>query len=240
MGFGLLLIGYMFAFLATAGLGPYIFAGMAVGSVFMFFGLKELKKYSPVFLYAFIGSVLLFICSVFGGILWGISTFTGTNTAILSTIFSFTKIAINLFFEISMLYGIADLSRRVEYPDTRQKAFTNMIYVGVFNLFQIATLLPLITSLNDQNRSAVMTILMFVQIIYTALNSLLLFKCYAMICPAGQEDMPRKKSRFAFINKFREIRDAKDEKAINEMKNYYEDKLKKKNAKRHSKHKKKK
>ena len=56
-----------------------------------------------------------------------------------------------------------------------------------------------------------------------------------MICPAGQEDMPRKPSRFAFVNKFREIRDAKEEKAIEDMKNYYEDKLRAKNAKRNAK-----
>jgi hypothetical protein len=60
-----------------------------------------------------------------------------------------------------------------------------------------------------------------------------------LICPEGQEDMPRKKSRFAFINKFREIRDAKDEKAMEEMKNYYEEKLRKKNEKNNSKKKKK-
>ena len=39
MGFGFLLVGYMFAFLATAGMGPYIFGGVMVGSIFMFFGL---------------------------------------------------------------------------------------------------------------------------------------------------------------------------------------------------------
>jgi hypothetical protein len=231
MGFGLLLIGYMFAFLAKAGLGPYIFAGMAVGSTFMFFGLKELRKYSPVFIYALIGSVLLFICSILGGVSWGIGTFTENDVSILNKIFDIIKIAVNLFFEISMLYGIADLSRRVDYPDTRQKAFTNMIYVGVFNILQIATLLPIV-------RSAVMTVLIFAQLIYTGINTFLIFKCYAMICPAGQEEMKRKKSRFAFINKFHEIKDAKDDKAIEEMKNYYEDKLRKRNAKKKSKKKK--
>ncbi len=240
MGFGLLLIGYMFAFLATAGLGPYIFAGLLVGSVFMFFGLKELKKYDPVFIYALIADVLLFICSLLSATSWALESFTSIDVEIYSTVINFVKLAICLFFEISMLYGIADLSKRVDYPDTRQKAYTNMIYVGVFNLFQIITLTPIVTSLDGENKATVLTILMIAQIIYTAINTFLIFKCYAMICPAGQEDMPYKKSKFAFINKFREIRDAKDEKAIEEMKNYYEDKLKKKNANRNSKKKKKK
>ena len=240
MGFGLLLIGYMFAFLATAGLGTYIFAGVALGSIFMFFGLKELRKYSPVFVYALIGSVLLFICSILGGVAWGIGTFTENNTEVLSTVFSISRIAISLLFEIAMLYGIADLSKRVDYPDTREKAFTNMICVGVYNVFQIITMLPIITTLSGVYQSAVMMLLVFAQVLYTAINTFLIFKCYAMICPVGQESMPRKKSRFAFINKFREIRDAKDNKAIEEMKNYYEDKLKSRNSKKKSKKKKKK
>ena len=90
------------------------------------------------------------------------------------------------------------------------------------------------------NSGAAMFVLMIAQLIYTGINTFLIFKCYAMICPVGQENMPYKKSKFAFVNKFREIRDAKDDKAIEEMKNYYEDKLKKRNAKHNSKNSKKK
>ena len=242
MGFGLLLIGYMFAFLATAGLGPYIFAGLLLGSVFMFFGIKELRKYDPVFIYALIGDILLFICSLIIGGVWAIGKFTSIDVTVLSTVISFVKIAVCIFFEMSLLYGVADLSKRVDYPDTRQKAITNIIYVSIFNAYQIFTLTPIVTSMSEENKKTALTILMIAQVIYTAINAFLFFKCYAMICPAGQEDMPRKPSRFAFVNKFREIRDAKEEKAIEDMKNYYEEKLRTKNAKRNSKnnHKKKK
>ena len=56
-----------------------------------------------------------------------------------------------------------------------------------------------------------------------------------MICPAGQEDMSRKKSRFEFINKFHERVDEKEEKAIESAKQYYEDKLRAKNEKKKNK-----
>ena len=240
MGFGLLLIGYMFAFLATSGLGPYIFAGLFVGSIFMFFGLKELRKYDPVFIYAIIGDILLFICSLMSAVSWALSTFTSINVGGYSTVVNFIKIGVCLVFEIAMLYGIADLSRRVDYPDTRQKAYTNMIYVGVFNILQIITLTPLVTNMGGADKNTALAILLVAQVAYTAINTFLIFKCYAMICPVGQEDMPRKKSRFEFVNKFREIKDANDDKAIEEMKNYYESKLKKKNAKHNSKKSKKK
>lgn len=235
MGFGLLLIGYMFAFLATVGLGEYLFAEILVGSVFMFFGLKELRKYDPVFIYALIGDILLFICSLIIGGVWAIGNFTSIDVTVLSTVMSFVKIAVCIFFEVSLLYGVADLSKRVDYPDTRQKAITNIIYVSIFNAYQIFTLTPIVTSMSEENKATALTILMIAQVIYAAINTFLFFKCYAMICPAGQEDMPRKPSRFAFVNKFREIRDAKEDKAIEDMKNYYEEKLRARNAKRNSK-----
>ena len=58
MGFGLLLIGYMFAFVAGAGMGNYLFAGMLIGGFLMYLGLSELRKYSPAFIFALIGSIL--------------------------------------------------------------------------------------------------------------------------------------------------------------------------------------
>lgn len=237
MGFGLLLVGYMFSFLVF--LGEYKFGGLLAGSIFMFFGLRELKKYSPVFIYAFIGNILLFMCSIVGATIWSMDSFTAIDVNIASSVYQFVKLGVALYFEISMLYGIADLSRRVDYPETRQKAFRNMIYVAAFNVCQIVCHIVALSlqgkTLNNSDMATVIFIMMVAQILYTAINSFLIFKCYAMICPVGQEDMPRKKSRFAFINKFREIRDAEDEKAIEEMKNYYEDRLKKKNSKKKSK-----
>jgi len=237
MGFGLLLIGYMFAYVATVGLGDYLFAGMLLGSLLMFFGLKELKKYGPMFIYAFIGSILVFICSLFEALIF-FDCYLSLGITAYSTVIKIVKIIIYLYFDVTMLLGIIDISKRVDYSETKEKAVRNLIYVGVFNICQLITLMPFVSRLASDDRNAVMTLLMILQVAYSAINAFLLFKCYAMICPAGQEDMPRKPSRFAFVNKIRAIRDAKEDKAIEDMKNYYEDKLKKKNSK--SKHKKKK
>lgn len=243
MGFGLLLIGYVFAYVATIGLGPYMFAGMLVGGFFMYLGLCELKKYSPVFLYALIGSILIIVCSVYEAAAWVDSTFMlgiGLNLPTVSAIFKWIKTAIYAAFELLMLYGIYDLSKRVDYSEIGGRSLRNMIIVVLFNAFQIFTRLPFIQSLENEDFKTVMTILMIFQLVYTVVNAFLIFKCYGMICPAGQENMQRKPSRFAFVNKIREIRDANEEKAIEDMKNYYEDKLKKKNSKKTTKkHKKK-
>ena len=242
MGFGYLLIGYALSFVCSAGLGEYLFAGMLLGGFLMYLGLCELRKYSPVFIYPLILSVAIIICSVYKCGVW-LDSWIGFDIALFGegvrNIFDWIKFILYALFDLTMLYSIADISRRVEYPETGQKAFGNMISVCVYVIFQLIMFMPFISAMEQSDRGALMVLLVIVQIVYTVMNALLIFKCYAMICPEGAEDMPRKPSRFAFVNKFREIRDAKEEKAIEEMKNYYEDKLRERNAKRNSKKKKK-
>ena len=239
MGFGCLLIGYVFAFVATIGLGPYLFAGMLVGGFLMYLGLSELRKYAPVFLYAMIGSILIILCSLYYCVTWIDTEFMlgmGTDAPTIANAFRWIKFVLYLIFDFSMLYGIINLSKRVDYPEIGEKAVRNMIFVTVFNVFQIIMVMPFVLSLKDEDLAALLTLLLIVQVVYTVINAFLLFKCYAMICPEGQEDMPRKKSKFEFVNKFREISDAKEDKAIEDMKNYYEDKLKRKNEKKQIQH----
>ena len=100
-----------------------------------------------------------------------------------------------------------------------------MLFVGVFYIYQIMMFFPIA---NDM----LMSFLPILQLIYSAINALLIFKCYAMICPEGDEEMPRKPSRFAFINKIRAEREAREQKAIEETKHYYENRNKNKKKKK--------
>ena len=232
MGFGLLLVGYITAFIITLGLGNYLFAGMLIGGFLMFLGLCELRKYCPTFLYALIANVLLILCSFYETAAWfdGILLLNSPiASAFVLRVFDWIEIATNLIFNITLLYGIADLSRRVEYPETREKAYRNMIFVGVFNVFQILMLIP--NSIFDRDKGFFMTLLLIVQIIYAVFNAFLIFKCYAMICPEGEEDMKRKPSRFEFVNKMREKQDEREQRAIESTKEYFEKKLEKRNQK---------
>ena len=241
MGFGLLLTGYMFAFVAGAGMGNYLFAGMLIGGFLMYLGLSELKKYSPAFIFALAGSILMILCSFWGTAVWLDSFFAlgwGISSGVISTVYNWIKLVVNFAFNIALLYGIADISRRVELPDLRQKAIRNIIFVAVFNAYQLLLFFPIEFIKDDQN--SFLTILLILRFVYTIVNAWLIFRCYALICPEGQEDMPKKRSRFAFINKINDARDAKEEKAIEEMKEYYESKLKAKNQKKKQTRKKKK
>lgn len=232
MGFGPLLIGYIFTYLVTLGLGDYLFAGMLIGGFIMFLGLCELRKYCPTFLYAIIANVLLILCSFYETLAWVDKAFLlnmGIDSANISRVFDYVELGVNLWFNMSLLYGITDLSRRVEYPETREKAYRNMIFVGVFNVMQILLLIP--NTIFDRDKGFFMTLLMILQVIYAFFNLLLIFKCYAMICPEGEEDMHRKPSRFEFVNKMREKQDEREQKAIESTKEYFEKKLEKRNQK---------
>ena len=232
MGFGLLLIGYIIAYVAAIGFGPYMFAGTLIGGFIMFLGLSELRRYAPTFVYAIIANTLLLICSFYGTLVW-IETQFAFDLGVIATgldgLFEWAEIVIDLMFNVSLLYGISDLSRRVDYPDTRVKAIRNMIFVGLFNLVQIIVAIPF-DALNA-SRAALMMLLLILQIFYTVMNSALIFKCYAMICPEGEEDMKRKKSRFEFINKWNKMQDEREEQVEKQTKKYFEDKLRKRNEK---------
>lgn len=241
MGFGLLLIGYITAFVIVVGFGTYTFAATLIGGFMMFLGLSELRRFAPTFLYAIIANTLLLICSFYGSLVWMETQFgfeLGIVALGLERFFDWAAIIINLIFNFALLYGIADLSRRVEYPETRIKALRNMIFVALFYLLQITVALPI--SALDGSRSSLMMILLILQLVYTIVNSALIFKCYAMICPEGEEDMKRKQSRFEFINKWNKIKDEREEQVEAQTKKYIEDKLRKRNEKLNSHNRKKK
>jgi len=236
MGFGPLLIGYAIAHIIAVGLGNYLFAGMLIGGFLMFLGLCELRKYCPTFLYAIIASVLYLLCSFFETAVYIDSYFAlglGISNDTLLSVFDWIEFIVSLILNVTILYGIADLSKRVDYPEARQKAYRNMVFVSIYALLQILIFIP--GSVFNKDGGFFLTLLLLVQLIYAFFNLALLFKCYAMICPTGQEDMSAKPSRFAFINKMRKIQDEREQEAIENTKAYLEKKIEKRNQKRNNK-----
>ena len=226
MGFGLLLIGYVLAFTAQIGLGPYHFAGMVLGGFLMYLGISELKKYSPMFIYAQIANVILILCAFFKTLIWVDELFVlGAMTENMTLIYQFVEFGISLIFNVALLISISDLSRRVDFDETKNKARRNLFFVGIYNIYQILMFLPIANDI-------LMSFLPIIQFIYSAFNALLIFKCYAMICPEGDENMPQKPSRFAFINKIRAEREAREQKALEETKQFYENRHKRKKKKK--------
>ncbi len=221
MGFGVLFLGYSIASIFSM-LGSYAFIGMLIGYFIMFCALGELRKYAPTFLYAIISCILMILCSFFEtfvGIdsLLGLQILHGADTV--KWIFEIAEFVIGMAFNFALLYGIADLARRVEFDDIRTKAYRNMFFVGIYAAFQLFLFLPI--GIVQDDKAFLYTLLLLLMIIYTVVNLALIFKCYAFICPQGDEDMPRKPSRFEFVNKWRAKNDAKEQETID----YYNKKI---------------
>ncbi len=236
MGFGILFLGYSIAAIFSM-LGTYSFIGMLIGYVMMFWALSELRKYCPTFLYAIIACIFMIFCSFFESFA-GTDTLLGlgmlTNMQWLKDTFEIIEFAIELIFNLALLYGIADLARRVDFPDIRVKALRNMIFVGIYNAFQLFLFLPFEFIQNDL--SFLYSLLVILMLVYTLFNLALIFKCYAFICPQGDEEMERKPSRFEFINKMNARNDAKEQETLDYYNKKIEDmKNKKHNKKKHKK-----
>lgn len=219
MGFGLLFTGYAIANIFT--LTSYSFIGMLLGYFIIFCALYELRKYCPTFLYSLIITVVMIFCSFF-------ECFKGLDTlmawgvlyegALISQIFEFAEFGLALLFNLTLLYGIADMGRRVELDDVRSKAYRNMIFVIIYYAYQLFLFLPL--AFIRQEKAFLMSLLMILLLTYTVINLALIFRCYAFICPQGDEDMPVKPSRFDFINRMRAKSEAKEKEAME----YYQQK----------------
>ena len=245
MGFGLLLIGYTVAYLfpiGLGGLGNYAFAGLLIGYFLCYLGLSELKKYTPVFNYAFVISIILTAFSLFETLVGLDNLFSfnlGLSGSLGYSIFSYVRFIFDCGFNIAFLYGVIDISKRVDYEPTKNAAYRNLIFVAIAYAFELVGRI-LNVNPSESVKSALPTlaiIAIIINIFYILMNIFLLFKCYAFICPSEDVDMKRKKSRIGFINKIHERNDKKEQENIELTRKLYEDRLKKKAQKK--KHKKK-
>ena len=236
MGFGLLLVGYVISYLLTIGLGEYAFAGLIIGHFMMYLALGELKKYSPAFKYAYVCSVLLILCAAFECVM-GIDSMISLGLPAVAqsvaNVMDTVRFALDLCFNLAFLYGIIDLSVRVDYLETKYKAYRNLVFVGLFYAFQ--TIVSLISrnpgETYEKYASFMMTVVLLLKLIFVFFNIGLIFKCYAFICPSDDVEMKRKPSRFEFINKIRAKTDANEERAIEDTKKYFEQRAQKKREK---------
>ncbi len=237
MGFGLLLIGYIVSYVIKLGAIEYAAVPVLIGGIIMHFGLHELKKYSPVFIYAYIVDMIHVLFALFETVVLADTLFAlgwGLSADGIEMTVSAVELLLEVVFNVSMLIAIYDISRRVDFIDIGKKAIRNIVFVGIFALFQIFVNLPF--AFIENEKPFLMSLLLILSLVYALFNVGVLFKSYAFICPEGDEEMRRKKSRFEFINRINEKNDAREEKAEEEMQSYYRDKLRKREEKRRQKY----
>lgn len=205
MGFGLLFIGYFVAFLMS--INPYGWAFRIVGFYLIFRALGKLVEYKHSVKRCVIPLAIMTLCQTFEGILalkrlasitasWG---FLEGNlvTSLSNTVFVVTL----MIFHLLLLYSIRELAQSIGDSSIAALAFSGNGVVLLYFLLNILTaFLP-----TGAFKQVLMPVTALSSIVYPLFILYLLYRCYAGICSPEEENAPKKPSRFAFINKRREM-----------------------------------
>ena len=237
MGFGYVFIGYLMSFIlemTVRGLGIYGAAEL-LGYGAMFVGLVTLSLYEGDFKGAKWSLIPLMLTAIFrvGSSLanlfaWDLGVLGGeTVTAVVDWCTFFLL----MFFQIALLYGIRMLSEKVGLKQITIKAVRNAVFVGLY-----AVLYVIAKCMSEGAAIRYLALSMqILQLVYVVFNLLLLVNCAKDICPAGEEDQPFKRSRFAIINKIGDTYERNQQRAVERTMQEAEEKLRRRQEARNKK-----
>ncbi len=213
MGFGLLFIGYLFSLDYSLQSVTFDLLPDVIGYLIMFSAMCKLGPYNKGFGYA---KLLLLPLIALGGVTVafeaaGIAGYTPGSVILdivkmcgmLSKFFTFA-------YTVALTIGIRDIARETDLKNVSFRAIRNMAVSVFYYLAYIALdLLPI----SGAEAQMVNMIVYIFGLIVILLNLVLIFSCYMRICLEGDEDMPRKPSRFAIINRM----NSRIDNALNKM-----------------------
>ncbi len=239
MGFGFLGIGY---FLTTVlSYNPMGYAFMLIGTYVMLMGLIRLSGYSIPFRFAFyadIGLLVVALCKTVAGIYLLIDP--GSSFFIsFGEIVSYVNVGLMIVFHVFLIYGVFEISKRLEVEQGKTGAVRNMILGILYYGLYVFSLLPF--SFRESFIKVMgLPILLLMFALYLSC-AWMIFSCYYRIVPdVPDTEEPKKSSRFAFVNKLRAIKEEHDRRASESAQAYYVDKMKKRIEKNNQKQNKKK
>jgi len=218
MGFGLLFIGYFIAFV-----GFFSFLRLA-GYGIMLMGAKKLKQYNTAFgfLEIFCGFMLVVSLASSALDLCNMIMGEGFIAPTIITAIRISEIFLSCTFSLVMLWGVRSIAIDTEEQKISVAAVRNAIFVLIYAAAYGVSLLPF-------GFAKYFSLpLLLVQLIWVALNLVLIFSCYAKICDENDVNMERKPSRFAFVNEMRAQKEERERQ--NEEK--YAERAKRKNKRK--------
>lgn len=195
MGFGLLLIGYFVTFAFSVSQN-YFFADI-IGALIMIFAFIKLNQYNKYFSYSLIASVVFAIlCAVnASSLMFEIYSTTGTLDMVVDTSKQLAACFIHVFIFMGT-HGIAMKAASDKLVKNTDRSFSMTMIYYAFSVLVIV----LSPYLGDyvQYASAVVYLYWLVCILF---NLILFYKCFAILCPADEDENEIKRSRIAIINK---------------------------------------
>ena len=201
MGLGTLFIGYFLILNVT-----YFGYTDLIAGLIMLMGLYKLSSINKEFRFAF------YSCSVFA--LFGAAELVITIISLFMPSFKEGEVLLYItparyviiaFLTSFILRGIRDVSQEVGLKALASKAGF-YFYVSAV-LFSVAAIfdLPLLSFIPDKALAVIAVLLLLILFIVIAINLSIIYKAYMKICmPGDLTPSSPKKSRFEFVNKFRE------------------------------------
>lgn len=205
MGFGLLLIGYFIG--QVMSLTFYSWAFRLVGFALVCMAAIRLCEYFTHFRFVYASAGLLTLSAAvetFCAVWELISSPAPDWVANLSTFNHWLALALTLLFHLCLLSSVRMAAEEVELPDLRTSAITGIMWVTV----GVGLYIPSYLGVIDPRLPWV------AQFVWSFIIAVLLFNAYRLICPAGDETMPRKRSRFAFINRLSDALEKREAEAV--------------------------
>lgn len=220
MGFGVLFCGYLIAFLLS--LNPFAALTRLIGYAICLAALIRLHRHNrwfafthavcyPMIIFALVGTA-----SELCGRLMG----DGAPAALTSAagVLEHGLGVLILLFHLFLLLAIFTIAQDTGLEDIAKGARRRMALFAAYAVLYLIWLLPV--GLEASYMATLGIVIMAMQLLWTLLDLVLIFRCYMWICLEGDEEMLRRPSRFAFINRFHEKLDAKNEKAMAEAVEY--------------------
>ena len=220
MGFGLLFIGYFVANLMTLNPMGAIFRILGYGIILL--SIFKLRKYHRAFDFSVFTTVGMLLVSA-AAILAEFSIFNKNTVGYILEGASFV-------FHAFLLYAIFKIAKETEVKKLSDASIRNFIFISAYYLVSVLGYLPFAVIQRVQGELKIVSVLLFFA--YLFLDMLLIGQCYANICDEKDADMQRKPSRFAFVNRFREEFDRREEKARAESEAYRKEKMEKRMQRR--------
>lgn len=209
MGFGLLLFGYLAAFVMSYSFVPG-FIGLAI---MMWASIKlsdyepKFKRCLPVLIPLSIASIYVYGAGLFGKLLnIKLSIFP---EAVVGSVKIIEQLLTVAFLSLLMI-AIASLAKQTGLDKLAFRAVRNMFILCLGEgAYLIALCLP-----SGQVANVIANVALIVRALRIILDLMLIFACYRMICQAGDEDMPAKEVRIPILRKMEEVMNRRDKQAF--------------------------
>ena len=220
MGFGLLFLGYLIAFLLY--LNPYAAVTRLVGYCVIFAALTKLRRHNRWFAFAQTSAIPLMALALGDSVIDITTRIMGEGTPAAMTAatggIETVMTLLLLVFHVCLLMAVYTIARDTELPSLATAARRNLVLIAAYAVLHGIWSLPV--QLGDSYTVTLSLMLFVLQLIWTVADLFLIFRCYMWICLEGDEDMEQKPSRFAFVNRFREKFERHNQKAAAEAEAY--------------------